>query len=76
VKFPRASRLVIFGERHLRHLIKEFMGHYPTERHHQGIGSQIITPKASPSNDNATLDAIGRRSRLGGLLNYYHREAA
>jgi hypothetical protein len=47
-----------------------------TERHHQGTGSEIIRPEASPSNDNAMLDAIGRRSRLGGLLNYYHREAA
>jgi hypothetical protein len=61
---------------HLRHLITEFMGHYLTERHHQGIGSQIIRPKASPGNDNATLDAIECRSRLGGLLNYYYREAA
>jgi putative transposase len=76
VKFSRATRLVIFGERHLRHLIDEFMWHYLTERYHQGIGSQIIRPKPSPSNDNATFGAIGRRSRLGGLLNYYCREAA
>jgi hypothetical protein len=52
------------------------MGHYLTERYHQGIGSQIIRAKASPNNDNATLGAIGCRSRLGGLLNYYRREAA
>jgi hypothetical protein len=70
------NHFVIFGERHLRHLVKEFMGHYLTERYHQGVGSQLISPKASPSNDNATLGAIGCRSRLGGLLNYYCREAA
>jgi transposase len=70
------DHFVICGERHLRHLIEEFMRHYLTERHHQGIGSQIITPKPSPSNDNATLGVIGCRSRLGGLLNYYCREAA
>jgi Integrase core domain len=70
------EHFVIFGERHLRHLIKEFMLHYLTERHHQGIGSQIIWPKASPSNDNATLGAIECRSRLGGVLNCYSREAA
>jgi putative transposase len=69
------DHFVIFGERHLRHLVEEFMGHL-TDRHHQGIGSQIIMPKALPSNDNATLGAIGHRSRLGGLLNYYCREAA
>jgi hypothetical protein len=70
------DHFVICGEHHLRHLITEFMRHYLTERHHQGIGSQIITPKPSPSNDNATLGVIGCRSRLGGLLNYYCREAA
>jgi len=70
------DNFVIFGERHLRHLVKEFIGHYLTERYHQGIGSQIIRPKASPSNDNTMLGAIGCRSRLGGLLNYYYREAA
>jgi hypothetical protein len=35
-------------------------------------GSQIIRPKPSPSNDNATLGVVGCRSRLG----YYSREAA
>jgi len=68
------GHFVIFGERHLRHLVTEFIGHYLTERYHQGIGSQIIKPTPSPSNDNAKLDAIARRSRLGGLLNYYCRE--
>jgi hypothetical protein len=76
VKSPRATRLVIFGERHLRHLLREFMGHYLAERYHQGIGGRIIKPKASPSNDNATRGAVRCRSHLGGLLNYYCREAA
>jgi putative transposase len=70
------DHFVICGERHLRHLIEEFMRHYLTERHHQGIGSQFVRPQPSPSNDNAALDVIGCRSRLGGLLNYYCREAA
>jgi putative transposase len=70
------DHFVIFGERHLRHVLRKFMGHYLTERYHQGIGSQIIRPMASPSYDNATHGAIGCRSRLGGLLNYYGREAA
>ena len=34
------DHFVIFGERHLRHLLKEFMGHYLTERYHHGLGSQ------------------------------------
>jgi putative transposase len=65
-----------FGERHLRYLVKQFVEHYLTERYHQGIGGRIIKPRTSPSNDNGTSRPIGCRSRLGGLLNYCHREAA
>jgi hypothetical protein len=32
--------------------------------------------EARATNDNGTGTAIVRRSRLGGFLNYYHREAA
>src|SRR5664280_2752058 len=46
------------------------------QRFHQGIGSQSIMPKTISSNDNAMLGLIGCRSRLGGLLNFYHRKAA
>jgi putative transposase len=70
------DHFVIFGERHLHHLLKEFIGHYLTERYHQGIGSQLIRPVASPSNDNTPLRAVRCRSRLGGVLNYYYRNAA
>jgi hypothetical protein len=69
------DHFVIFGQRHLKHLIKEFVAHYLAERPHQGIGSQIIRPKIS-GKDAARLAPIERRSRLGGLLSYYHREAA
>ena len=76
VRTERLDHFVIFGERHLRHLLKQFMGHYLTERYHQGIGSQLIRPSAAPSNDNAPLGAVRCRSRLGGVLNYYCRNAA
>jgi hypothetical protein len=70
------ERFVIFGERHLRHLVAEFSSHYMLERYHQGIGVQLIRPNAWTSNDNATPGPIACRSRLGGLLNFYYREAA
>ena len=54
-------------------LIKEFVEHYLAERFHQGIEGQLIKGEAGSANDNG---AIARRSRLGGFLNYYHREAA
>ncbi len=71
------DQFVIFGERHLRHLLREFLAHYLTERYHQGIGSRVIRPKAPPNNDNATsVSTIRCRSRLGRVLHYYSREAA
>jgi hypothetical protein len=62
------DHFVIFGERHLRHLLKDFVGHYLTERYHQGVGSQIIRPSVPPSNDNAELGRIGRRSSSADCL--------
>jgi transposase InsO family protein len=67
---------VIFGERHLRHLLREFIAHYNSERFHQGLGGKLVRPAAIASNDNGTDGSIQCRSRLGGLLNFYHREAA
>ena len=75
VKYECLNHFVIFGERHLRHLIKEFVEHYMTERFHQGIGGQLIR-NVGPTNDNGADGKVACRSRLGGLLNYYHREAA
>ena len=70
------DQFLVFGERHLRHLLNEFVTHYHTERYHQGIGGQLIRPRPSPSNDTSRLATIQCRSRLGGLLNFYHCEAA
>lgn len=67
---------VIFGERHLRHLLGEFVTRYNAERFHQGLGGRLVTPPASASNDNGSGGGIQCRSRLGGQLNFYHREAA
>ena len=70
------DHFLIFGERHLRHLLKEFVSHYHEERYHQALGSQLIRPKAMAANDNAAGAKIRRSSHLGGLLNFYHREVA
>jgi hypothetical protein len=70
------DHFVIFGERHLRHLLRECFAHYHSERYHQGIGSRLILPPPAPAADNATLGAVRCRSRLGGQLNFYLREAA
>jgi hypothetical protein len=40
------------------------------------LGGQLIKGQLGSANDNGCNGSIVRRSRLGGLLNYYHREAA
>jgi hypothetical protein len=43
----------------------------------QGLGGQLIEEKeAGSSRDNGARGKVVRRSRLGGMLNYYHRDAA
>jgi putative transposase len=76
IKCECLNHFIIFGERHLRHLIKEFVEHYMTERFHQGIGGQLIRKQVGPTNDNGADGKVACRSRLGGMLNYYYRDAA
>jgi hypothetical protein len=47
----------------------------PAERFHQGIGGQLIK-NVGPTNDNGADGKDACRSRLGGILNFYYREAA
>jgi len=70
------DHFVIFGEAHLRHLLGEFVQHYNRERYHQGLGGKLVTPNLLAENDNAAVGEIKTRPRLGGILNFYHRDAA
>lgn len=70
------QHFVIFGEAHLRHVVGEFVAHYNGERYHQGLGGRLLAPKTVTGNDEGQARAIKTRSRLGGTLNFYHREAA
>lgn len=67
---------VILGERHQKYSVKHFMDCCLTGRFLQGIGCRIIQPNPSPSNDNRNHGPIRCRSRLGGPLNFSHREVA
>ena len=66
------NRIVPLGEAHLRRAMTEFVQHYHQERNHQGIDNALIAGNADV---NATGKVV-RRDRLGGLLGFYHREAA
>jgi putative transposase len=65
------DRLIVFGERRLRHVIDQFMTHYHGERNHQGLGNELIAPQSEQNGGTH----VYCRERLGGLLRYYHRAA-
>ena len=75
VKSDCISGLIFFGEQSLLKALKEYTIHYHEERNHQGKENRLLFPLADwdPGKQNGRIKC---RSRLGGVLNYYHREAA
>jgi putative transposase len=73
IKESCLDRLILFGEDALRKSVQEFSAHYHVERNHQGLGNRLILPDSAHV---GTTGKIQRRERLGGMLNYYYREAA
>jgi len=73
IKESCLDRLILFGEGSLRKAIHEFTAHYHLERNHQGLGNRLIIPCVT---EPGTDRVIRRRQRLGGMLNYYYRQAA
>ena len=67
------ERMIFFGVASLEKAIREFLAHYHAERNHQGMGNRILMPGDEVG---GTTGSIQRRERLGGLLQYYYREAA
>jgi putative transposase len=73
IKEECLDRLILFGEASLRRALREYVAHYHTERNHQGVGNRLLKPLARISSIDEPVEC---RERLGGMLNYYHREAA
>ena len=74
VKDEALSRMILFGEDSLRHVLNEYMDHYHQERNHQGKGNVLLFLQPRPEGRND--GSIQYRERLGGLLKYYERKAA
>jgi putative transposase len=73
IKEEALSQMIVIGEAALRYAIQSYLIHYHHERNHQGLGNQLIVPEPGMG---SRCGAVVRRERLGGLLSYYHREAA
>jgi putative transposase len=73
VKQECLSKVILFGERSLRRALNEYVEHYHAERNHQGKGNVLLFPRAAAADRERPVRC---RERLGGLLRYYHQEAA
>jgi putative transposase len=73
IKMECLEQFVLFGENSLRHVVREYLAHYHAERNHQGIEYVIPYPDQRLE---AREGPIVKAERLGGLLNFYHPQAA
>jgi len=71
IKEECLDRIIPIGERHVRRVIREYVEHYHRERNHQGLDNRLVTGMLA----SGTAGRVRRRSRLGGLLNFYERAA-
>ena len=76
----RLDHFLIYGERHLHHLVTQFVAHYLEEPPHQGVDN-VTLPDAGRGDDEPRIlpfpsGEVKCRRRLGGLLKHYHRAAA
>jgi putative transposase len=74
VKEEALSRLILFGERALRHALTKYMTHFHQERPHQGKGNVVLLPVTDLRQRHT--GPIRCHQRLGGLLKYDHRQVA
>ena len=73
IKSECLSKVIPLSEAHLRRTVTEFTDHYHLERNHQGLDNRLIDQSRA---GNQKVGRVERRERLGGLLNFYYREAA
>jgi transposase len=73
VKEECLAKVILFGERSLRRALSEYVDHFHAERNHQGKGNVLLFPR---NTDRHREGPVRCRERLGGLLRYYHQEAA
>jgi transposase InsO family protein len=73
IKEEVLAQMIMLGERALYYAIQQYLAYYHHERNHQGLDNELIAREEAVGGQTGH---VVRRERLGGLLSYYHREAA
>lgn len=76
IKHECLNHLILIGESSVRRAIEQCLEYYHSERNHQGLDNLIPFPGPEYEQSASGQGRVVKSSRLGGLLNYYHREAA
>ena len=69
------NHFLVFGERHLRHIMEQWLIYYHNFRPHQGLGNVPISGEPPPAEplERLCLDDVVCHESLGGLLRRYER---
>ena len=77
IQVERLRQFIVFGERHLNYLVREYVRYYNGLRSHSHC--EYLPPASTdppPPNDSAVAEVILRHERLGGVIAWYERCAA
>ena len=75
IKQECLDHFLIFGHRHLRYLIDEYVAYYNTVRPHQGIGNETIRKLRLVGRGDEPVGKVECETWLGGVLKHYRRAA-
>ena len=67
------DHVIVFGEKHLRQVLREYVSYYNATRPHQSLAAE---PPNGPRSSSAPPGRVISRPILGGLHHDYRREAA
>jgi putative transposase len=73
VRTEVTDRMLIFGERHLRHVLAGYAAHYNARRPHRAL--QLRPPRPTSPVLEPVRGRVRRRPILGGLINEYETAA-
>ncbi|MBU1867972.1 integrase core domain-containing protein [Patescibacteria group bacterium] len=68
IKRECLNHFIVFGERHLRYLISEYVKHYNETRPHSSMGNRPLESRLTKNTGE-----IKCRSKLGGIIRHYYR---
>ena len=70
IKSECLAQMIFVGQASLDRAVSEFVEHYHDERPHQGLANDLVQGRPTGKG------VVDMSDRLGGLLKYYHRQAA